>query len=325
MTQEVLCPACGAAVPRGRLSCQECGTMLASVAGTGEPAAPVEPVGPAPAATEHERVVLSRPEPPPSEPAEPTADLEAAVPEAPPPPPEPEPSGAPTTAAQPDPAAAATPPPIIGQWSGPPPEIDVPEEPVLAGGPAMTPTRVTVMGAPTGRQRKFGEPLFPDAGAPPAASPGPATPAPPAAAIVAPPKAAAGWLIVAGGAIAGISFLLPWADSVLGSGSVDDSYVGHWGLAHAPNILLMLAAFGIAYLAVAPIKRFAWLRLGALPIVAGGLLLGVTWPYVLGPYGPRLGMWMMILGAGLLLVGGFVALFERASADDEPPLEADEA
>jgi hypothetical protein len=33
----------------------------------------------------------------------------------------------------------------------------------------------------------------------------------------------------------------------------------------------------------------------------------------------------MILGAGLLLVGGFVALFERASADDEPPLEADEA
>jgi hypothetical protein len=321
MTQEVLCPACGAAVPRGRLSCQECGTMLASVAGTSEPAAAVETVGPAPSAVAGDDVEPSPPEAPSPSEATPT------------PTPEPEPMIAgpsddpvvPTPPTPSPPSAPSTPPPIIGQWSGPPPEVDVPEESVLAGGPAMTPTRVTVMGAPTGRQRKFGEPLFPDAGAPPAPDPTPSAAAAPTAAIVAPPTAAAGWLVVAGGAIAGISFLLPWADSVLGSGSLDDSYVGHWGLAHAPNILLMLGAFGIAYLAVAPIKRLAWLRMGALPIVAGGLLLGVTWPYVLGPYGPRLGMWLTILGAGLLMVGGFVALYDRARGADEAIAEAGDA
>jgi hypothetical protein len=301
--------------------------MLASVAGTSEPLTPAEP-GVAPSgpdgdtASSDQASVPDEPRwsPPPPEPAvepapEPAVEssIEQSI----------EPATEPDTEPDAEPAteAPAGPPPIIGQWSGPPPEIDVPEESVLASGPAMTPTRVTVMGSPSGRQRQFGEPLFPDAGAMPAPEATPATATAPAS-IVAPPKEAAGWLVVAGGVVAGISFLLPWANSVLGSGSVDDSYVGHWGLAHAPNILLMLASFGVAYLAVAPLKRFAWLRQGALPIVAGGLLLGVTWPYVLGPYGPRFGMWVMILGAGLMLVGGFVALFERASRDDEVPGEA---
>jgi hypothetical protein len=228
--------------------------------------------------------------------------------------------------AAPEPAAAPAsghePPPIIGEWTGPPPAY-VPEESILAAGPAMPPTRVTVMGA--GRQRKFGEPLFPEGAPPVAAAPAPETPAQAPAAtggIVVAPTAAAGWLVVAGGMIAGVSFLLPWADAVLGSGSVDDSYLGHWGLANAPNILLMLASFGIAWLVVIPSKRFMWLRTGALPIAAGGLLLGVTWPYVLGPYGPRLGLWVTVIGAGLLVAGGIVALYEGAKAGGDAGPEA---
>ncbi|HEX6868927.1 MAG TPA: hypothetical protein VF119_08985, partial [Candidatus Limnocylindrales bacterium] len=34
MTQSIVCSACGATVPYGRLSCQECGELLASVAST---------------------------------------------------------------------------------------------------------------------------------------------------------------------------------------------------------------------------------------------------------------------------------------------------
>jgi len=287
--------------------------MLASVAGTSQgPAATAPPVEGLPSATE----ALTSPAEPASEPA-----VEPPAPEPPTPQPSaPEPStpepSAPEAAAPepPGPAQPSTspgPPPIIGEWSGPPPAVVSGHETVVPAGPAMAPTSVTVMGATTRPKRKFGEPLFPDAVATPAEIP--AEEPQESGGIVVAPTALAGWLVVAGGVIAGVSFLLPWADAVLGSRSVDDSYIGHWGLANAPNILLMLASFGIAWLAVAPIKRLAWLRLGALPIVAGGLLLGVTWPYVLGPYGPRLGLWVTVLGGGLLLAGGILALYEGAT------------
>ncbi|HLA15937.1 MAG TPA: hypothetical protein VJZ72_03460 [Candidatus Limnocylindrales bacterium] len=193
----------------------------------------------------------------------------------------------------------------------------------MPAGPAMEPSSVAVMGAATGRQRKFGEPLFPDG----TAQPGPTSTkeSQPAGQLVAAPTALSGWLVVAGGIVAGISFLLPWADHVLGGSAADQSYIGHWGLANAPNILLMLASFGIAWLAVAPIKGLTWLRGGVLPLVAGGLLLGITWPYILGPYGPRFGMWVTVIGGGLLLAGGILALYEGAThhGQGEPEGEPD--
>jgi hypothetical protein len=199
--------------------------------------------------------------------------------------------------------------------------------PVPAAGLAMEPTSVTVMGAST-RQRKFGEPLFPAGTASPT-GPADQTPAPAVEStsavggVVARPTSAAGWLVVAGGVIAGISFLLPWADAVLGGSSADESYLGHWGLANPPNILLLLGSLGIAWLAVLPTHRLVWLRTIGLPIVAGGLLLGVTWPYILGPYGPRLGMWLTVIGAGLLVAGGIAALFEASTKRDRNGCEAE--
>jgi hypothetical protein len=186
-------------------------------------------------------------------------------------------------------------------------------------GPAMPPTSVTVMGASSVPQRRFGEPLFPTA----TAAPGePAETEPtPSEGIVRIPTALAGWLVVAGGVVAGLSFLLPWADRVIGSGSFDESYIGHWGLANAPNIILMLASFAIAWLAIAPMERWAWLRTGALPIIFGGLLIGVAWPYTLGPFGPRFGLWIAVIGGVLLLVGGLWGLYEGLGDHGDEPAE----
>jgi hypothetical protein len=288
--------------------------MLASVAGGIEspPAMTTTPedVEPAPAAE------------PPAEPVE-------VSPEAPVEPPTGATAGAP-------PGMAAKPPPELGEWTGPQPTAAGPAEPTLAGpaeptlagpaepmeaGPAMPPTSVTVMGASSAPQRRFGEPLFPTTTEPsgepadegPAASEG----------IIRTPTALAGWLVVAGAVVAGLSFLLPWADRVIGSGSPDESYIGHWGLANAPNILLMLASFGIAWLAIAPLERWAWLRTGALPVIFGGLLIGVAWPYALGPFGPRLGLWVAVIGGVLLLVSGLWGLHEiLRDHGDEPAAPA---
>ena len=80
-----------------------------------------------------------------------------------------------------------------------------------------------------------------------------------------------------------LSFLAPWADVVIGSRG--RGYMDTWGLAGSGHIALFLLALGVLALAALenPIGR--WLRTGVAGVALGGFVLGLAWPYVVGPLG----------------------------------------
>ena len=120
-----------------------------------------------------------------------------------------------------------------------------------------------------------------------------------------------GWLVTIGSIGAALSFLFPWAPEVLGSPALGTSYFAQWGLAspmHLPPLLFIVA---IGALAVLPNGVPTWLRTGILPILAGGLLLGLTWPYLVGGFGGLLGTTVAAAAAILMVMGGAVEVAPR--------------
>ncbi|HEX6983946.1 MAG TPA: hypothetical protein VF170_01155 [Planctomycetaceae bacterium] len=117
-----------------------------------------------------------------------------------------------------------------------------------------------------------------------------------------------GWLVVSGGGLAAVSFLLPWAHRVIGS-SGEGSYFNSWGLGapmHLPVFLLVLLTLTLAML---PNRLAPWLRSGVVPLVVGGIVLGLVWPYVLyEPLAGRLGATAETVAAFLLVAGGLLSL-----------------
>ena len=104
-----------------------------------------------------------------------------------------------------------------------------------------------------------------------------------------------------------LSFLAPWADVVIGSRG--RGYMDTWGLAGSGHIALFLLALGVLALAALqnPIGR--WLRTGVAGVALGAFVLGLAWPYVVGPLGA---------GPGALLGLGVRARAVRRG-DRQPP------
>ena len=50
----------------------------------------------------------------------------------------------------------------------------------------------------------------------------------------------------------------------------------------------------------------------------GGLLLGLAWPYLVGPLGADVGLTMVVLGGVALLIGGVLALWATRHVEAEP-------
>jgi hypothetical protein len=102
-------------------------------------------------------------------------------------------------------------------------------------------------------------------------------------------------------------------------GSSGDGYFSGWGFGALMNVPIFVAVLLALVLVVVPNRVPAWLRSGVLPLVVGGLLIGVAWPYVL--YGPLAGRFGSLLEAfaGLLLVaGGILALRARRHVGPPP-------
>lgn len=300
----VACPECGASVPYGRLSCAECGSLLASVVGSPRrlesrpvddepsslaPDAEPEPVTAAPA-TEEPAPMAAESEPVSAEPArvapEPAAPARR-------------------------PAAQASMPPVLRDWEGatpptamppaampptapaPPPSWPDPARPVA--GTYLAPTgawvpQAEVPATKEGRDKRPGEaPLLADL---------------PFDA----PADLPGWLVVAGGALTSVSFLLPWATQLVIGGTLGRGYFDRWGLASPGAIILLAASLTTFVLGIVPNPLPAWLRTGLLPLTVGGVLLGLVWAYMIGPFGPAIGVWTVGLGALLFVIGGIVAL-----------------
>jgi hypothetical protein len=336
MVQSIVCGACRAAVPYGRLSCPECGELLASVVGaprkdasalsggategTGTPGSrvatipPPEPeVGPpasrsGPELTVSDRstvvatamsVAAGRVETDAGDAAdEPSVPPEGGsgttrVGDEPPPPAT---FGAPTAMveraawAENGTPGAYVPPPIL-QPAGPAAPARAwgghagAEAESKAGTAGSTPDPAATDHRSAGQEGRS-EGLAPDA-------------AKQAVEFV-------GWLSIAGAALAMAGFILPWSDVVIGASGVD--YVDRWGLAGPGHILVLVGLLGIVSAAVTRERVPIWLGIGLPGLALGSLLVGLVWPYVVGPLGAQLGAMAVLVGALLLVAAGVAAL-----------------
>jgi hypothetical protein len=122
-----------------------------------------------------------------------------------------------------------------------------------------------------------------------------------------------GSVSVAGSALAAVGFLLPWASVMIGSDGV--GYFDRWGLAGPAHILVVLAILGILVLAVVRNPIPTWIRTGLAGLGVGALLLGLTWPYLLGPLDAAPGVLIAAIGAIALIGSGLLALVTDRHAE----------
>jgi len=124
-----------------------------------------------------------------------------------------------------------------------------------------------------------------------------------------------GWLAVAGSAMAAVGFMLPWGISVIGAAGVE--YFDRWGLAGPFHPLVAVALLGVLALALVRNPIPLWIRLGLPGLGLGALLLGLIWPYLFGLPGMGPGVLVVAVGAIMLVVAGIAALgMPRHAAED---------
>jgi hypothetical protein len=368
MAQSIVCGGCGAAVPYGRLSCPECGEMLASVAGVSRRPSTNGFVEPSPLAGTRTLADLADP---PARSASPVLDdsdveadeaaagrlttwptpvdeiaagldfdddpdlrndLEAGLPMG---GPAPSPSSRPAVVA----AAAGTPvAPVAPPPAGMPPPTDLPAEVPVAA--FATYGAASAWSAPPGSYvPPVLQPAGPSAparawagyagGDPGSTGPGGApTGVAPAVSVTPGAETATssrfdagtaaefvGWLAIAGATLATVGFLLPWSVSVIGASGV--GYFDRWGLAGSGHLLLVAGVLGILAAAILRERVPIWLGIGLPGLGVGALLVGLVWPYVVGPLGAQLGALVVGLGALLLVGAGIAALVvDRHERDD---------
>jgi hypothetical protein len=286
MTSKTIdCTECGTSVPYGRLSCPACGALLASVTG-GRPAIVLE------------TPVASEPEPEP----EFIESLAFAAP------------------AGPDPAEPVDAPPPASEW---PPLTESP--PVLAGRPYPRfliddpEDRDLPTAQPPSTYRPSGLVL---SGAV-AGGAGWTAPAATASAVPVPETATtrvrsrvgpvdrarfveiAGWFVVVGATMAVLGFLLPWSAVVIGARGVG-SYFDQWGLASPTHVVVLATTMLVLALGILRTAVPTWIRSGVLPLALGSLLIGLVWPYQVGPLGADVGILVVALGGLALAIGGVV-------------------
>ena len=127
----------------------------------------------------------------------------------------------------------------------------------------------------------------------------------------------AGWFVVAGSTVALLGFLLPWSAVVIGSRG-NGGYLDDWGLASPTHLFAVLGLAGVLALGVLQNPVPVWLRTGVLGLLTGGLLVGLTWPYAIGPLGAELGAMATFVGGLLLIGGGLVASWATRHAEAVP-------
>jgi hypothetical protein len=289
-TRTTVCPGCQAAVPRGRLSCPSCGLLLASVAGSGrgskatgtsaKAATPRQAAVPAPPVTLEPSSIAETALPP----------VGAYVPRAAAPGPNllPARAWAGITSAAPRPMAMATAgamPAYAAQASGP----------AMVGASQAIPARAD-------------------------ADPRATLDAPDAAEPAAEPtwlEATAGWLMIIGSAVAILGFLLPWSSTVIGAEGAG-SYFDTWGMASPSHVMVVLALLAVLGLAIVANPIPTWIRTCAAGLTLGGLLVGLTWPYLFGPLGAGPGVMSILVGGLMLGIAGVVDLVEARHAASGP-------
>ena len=125
------------------------------------------------------------------------------------------------------------------------------------------------------------------------------------------------WLSVAGAALSSVGFLLPWSSVVIGSPGT--GYFDRWGLAGPWHVVVVIGLLVTLALALVTNPIPVWVRVGLAGLGLGALLLGLVWPYAIGPLGAGPGALIVVVGALALVVAGCVALAaDRHAVVDQP-------
>jgi hypothetical protein len=339
----IVCPDCGEAVPRGRLSCPACGALLASVTGgDARPAAKVVEGAPdaasvsAPEAAPESEAPNEAPAPVPIE-----ALSQAAA-------------AAALGAALDDPSVMA--PARIQTQSLP---ETSPDDASFSGSAASSdPGPATPMPPSSIRQTELEgsmattahvavepEPppewgYVPPGTPPPSADtlPGPApmaaaamavAPAASAVAIAAPATGVSmtvdrlqaarmlGYATAAGAGLVVFGMLMPLARVVVGANGGNGLF-DTWGLAGPGHILVFLWAMAVLAVSILPTRIPVSIRSGLAGMLLGVFCLGLVWPYIVyGPMGAGIGAYVIAIGALVLTVAGITsAWLDRHAADE---------
>jgi hypothetical protein len=312
-TKTIECVECGASVPYGRLSCPSCGSLLASVSGSRKPAAQIiETIEPAAAVEPGPDDDLALSLAVDADAVEPSAavtiePLFAVEPDA--------DDADPATAPVDEPVAAvlvARPYTRSSADDGPGILASLPSayrpstlsiSAAAAGGPSWS---AVAGSAPIGTYAASG-----DAGAVDASSKETVD--------VARFAEISGWFVVVGASMSILGFLLPWSVTVIGSRSYG-GYFGSWGLASPTHVLVLLGLLAVLALGVLHSPVPDWIRTGVLGLAVGGVLIGLVWPYVVGPLGADVGVLVTALGGISLVIGGAVGTWATRHVEPEPPV-----
>ena len=296
------CAECGTSVPHGRLSCPACGALLASVTGGRPTMAPETETG---SVTGTSSEPIADPEP------NPTHGSAATL--------EPEPLGPSEPVLQPAvwPSLVGSPPTLAARHA-PRYLLDDPDDLATPAPPPSTymPAGLMLSGAVAG-----------GAGwtAPAAAVSAAPVPKPGATTLrsrVGPVEASrfveiAGWFVVVGATMAVLGFLLPWSTVVIGARSFG-SYFDTWGLASPTHVVVLATTMLVLALGILRTAVPVWIRSGVLPLALGSLLIGLVWPYQVGPLGADVGALVVGLGGLALVIGGVVTAWATRHVDVDP-------
>jgi hypothetical protein len=127
----------------------------------------------------------------------------------------------------------------------------------------------------------------------------------------------AGWFVVVGATMSLLGFLLPWSRVVIGARATG-GYLDTWGLASPTHLLVVIGLLVVLGLGVMRTRVPTWLSTGVLGLAAGGLLLGLSWPYIVGPLGAGIGVLVVALGGIALLIGGALGSWATRHVEDGP-------
>jgi len=310
-TRKIRCTDCGEAVPYGRLSCPSCGTLLASVAG----------------GVKHSTAGAG------DQPADVTAEAEAATAAM--------AARAVETAPEPDPG----PPPTLQPRA---PSKAAPRPPAQRTASARTLVPTTVVRTMTAALTPAAAPATATAGASTGAGPSTAgvslsgwqvpsatAPAAEPAEEVAPDKgpgffdfdhldlarvrAGLEWATALGSGLVAVSLLLPWSRSVIGSAGVS-GYFDSWGVAGPAHVVVLAWAIALLGLSIIPTRVPIWITRAVAPLTLGVFVLGLAWPYAIGPLGGQIGVVLAFVAGIVLVVTGLVGEWFTRHPQDAPPV-----
>lgn len=129
------------------------------------------------------------------------------------------------------------------------------------------------------------------------------------------PSEAATRIVVLGAGVAAFGFLLPWADYVIGRGRTG-GYLEQWGLAGPGHLIVLILLVALTFLGLVAERLPRWVRLGLPSVALACLLTGLVWPYLIGPFNASIGVYVVAIGAIVMIAGG---LLDRTVARHAEP------